>query len=128
VTPRSIHQVHHHDSSTYHRPVHADRRHLQYIIAQTELCLLNSTIIEEEETSYVLLSLIMCYMLSLMICCIVMILLDNMLQCLISIVMINLSSTCDYIVVWICNSLVMFMSYFSIKLKLKMLLFPARSL
>jgi hypothetical protein len=48
-------------------------------------------------------------MLSLMIC-IDMILLDNLLQCLIYIIMIDLFSSCDCTVVLICKSLVMFMS------------------
>jgi hypothetical protein len=54
-----------------------------------------------------------------------MILLDNSLQYLICIVMIDLSSTCDSIVVLIYKSLVMFMTYFCIKIKLKALLFLA---
>jgi hypothetical protein len=49
--------------------------------------------------------------------------LDNMLQCLICIVLIDLSITYDSIVVFICKSLVMFMSYFWIKTKLKVILF-----
>jgi hypothetical protein len=54
---------------------------------------------------------------------IVVIMLDNMLQCLICIVLIDLSITYDSIVVFICKSLVMFMSYFWIKTKLKVILF-----
>jgi hypothetical protein len=56
--------------------------------------------------------------------CISIILLDNLLQCLICIFLINLSSTYDYIVVFICKSLVMLMSYFWIKIKLKVILYP----
>jgi hypothetical protein len=61
------------------------------------------------------------YILSMMIC-IYMIMLDNLLQCLICIVRIDLSSTCDCISIFICKSLVVFMSYFWIKIKLKVLL------
>jgi hypothetical protein len=55
--------------------------------------------------------------------CVGMIMLD-LLQCLICIVVIDLSNTFDSIVILICNSLVMFMIYFWIKIKLKVLLFP----
>jgi hypothetical protein len=48
----------------------------------------------------------------------------DLLQCLICIVVIDLSNTFDSIVILICNSLVMFMIYFWIKIKLKVLLFP----
>jgi hypothetical protein len=64
----------------------------------------------------------MSYMLNLVIC-IGMILLD-LLQCSIYIVVIDLSSTYDSTTVLICNSLFMFMIYFLIKIKLKVLLFP----
>jgi hypothetical protein len=49
---------------------------------------------------------------------------DNLLQCLIYFVMIDLSSTCDCTIVLICKSLVIFKSYYWIKIKLKVLLFP----
>jgi hypothetical protein len=64
----------------------------------------------------------MSYMLNLVIC-IGMILLD-LLQCSIYIVVIDLSSTYDSTTILICNSLFMFMIYFLIKIKLKVLLFP----
>jgi hypothetical protein len=60
------------------RQVYAGHHRLQRAIIQTEWRLFNSIIIEEEEPSYILFSLIMSYMLSLVIC-IGMILLDNML-------------------------------------------------
>jgi hypothetical protein len=53
-----------------------------------------------------------------------MILLDNLLQCFLFIAVIDLSTTCESTIVLICNSLVMFMSYFWIKIKLKLLIFP----
>jgi hypothetical protein len=52
-----------------------------------------------------------------------MILLDNLLQCLLFIAMINLSRTYDSIATLMCTTLVMFMIYSSIKIKLKVLLF-----
>jgi hypothetical protein len=64
----------------------------------------------------------MSFILNMMIC-VGMIMLD-LLQCLICIVVIDLSNTFDSIVILICNSLVMFMIYFWIKIKLKVLLFP----
>jgi hypothetical protein len=39
------------------------------------------------------------------------ILLDNLLQCLLFIVVINLFRTCDSIAIFICNALVIFMIY-----------------
>jgi hypothetical protein len=53
----------------------------------------------------------MSYILS-MLLCVGMILLDNMLQCLLFIVVIDLSRTCDSADVLICNSLFRFMSYY----------------
>jgi hypothetical protein len=99
-----------------------DCRHLQCVIVQTEWHLHNSTVVKEEEASYIVFSLIMSYMLNLVIC-IGMILLD-LLQCSIYIVVIDLSSTYDSTTILICNSLFMFMIYFLIKIKLKVLLFP----
>ena len=64
----------------------------------------------------------MSYILSMLIC-IDMILLDNLLQCFLFIAVIDLSRTCDGTTVLICNSLVMFMSYFWIKIKLKVLIY-----
>jgi hypothetical protein len=53
-----------------------------------------------------------------------MILLDNLLQCLLSIAMIDLSRTYGSTASLICNTLVKFMIYPWIKIKLKMLIFP----
>jgi hypothetical protein len=52
-----------------------------------------------------------------------MILLDNLLQCLMFITMIDLCRTCDSTFTLICNTLIMFMIYLCIKIKLKVLLF-----
>jgi hypothetical protein len=64
----------------------------------------------------------MSYLLDMLIC-VVMILLDNLLQCLMFIAMIELSRTCDSTSTLICNTLIMFMIYLCIKIKLKVLLF-----
>jgi hypothetical protein len=98
----------------------ANRHGLQCVVV-TEWRLHNSTIVKDEKTPYVLFSLITYYMLNLVIC-IVMILLD-LLQCLICIILIHLSTTYDSTIVLICNLLFMFMIYFWIKIKLKVLLF-----
>jgi hypothetical protein len=58
--------------------------------------------------------------------CIDMIVLDDLLQCLICIVMIDLSSTCDCTAILICKLLDMFMSYFWIKLKTKSVIISNR--
>jgi hypothetical protein len=104
------------------RRASADHRCMQCVIAYTKWHLDNPTVVKENEASYIIFSQIMPYILSMMIC-IDMILLDNLLQYLICIIMIDLSSTRDCTSVLICKSLVMFMSYFWIKIKLKMLLF-----
>jgi hypothetical protein len=54
-----------------------------------------------------------------------MILLGNLLQCLLFIVVIDLSRTCDGTAILICNALVMFMIYPWIKIKLKVIIFPS---
>jgi hypothetical protein len=72
---------------------------------------------------YDLSSQIMSYLLHVLIC-VAMILLDNLLQCLLFITMIDLSRTYDSIATLICNALVMFMIYYWIKIKLKVLIYP----
>jgi hypothetical protein len=59
-----------------------------------------------------------------MLICVCMILLDNMLQCLLFIVMIDISRTCDTAASLICYALVIFIIYPWIKIKLKVLIFP----
>jgi hypothetical protein len=73
----------------------------------------------------VLNSRIMSYILNILIC-VGMILLDNLLQCFMFIDVIDLSRTCENTIILICNSLVMFMSFFN-KIKLKVLIFPTVS-
>jgi hypothetical protein len=58
-----------------------------------------------------------------MLICVDMILLDNLLQCLLFIVMIDLSITCDSTAILIYNALVIFVIYPWIKIKLKVLIF-----
>jgi hypothetical protein len=53
-----------------------------------------------------------------------MILLDSLLQYFLFIIVIDLSSTFDSIIVLICNLLFMFMTYFWIKINIKVLIFP----
>jgi hypothetical protein len=55
--------------------------------------------------------------------CVGMILLDNLLQCLLFIDVIDLSRSSCSTATLICNALVMFMIYFWIKIKLKVLIF-----
>jgi hypothetical protein len=55
--------------------------------------------------------------------CVDMILLDSLLQCFMFIIVIHLSSIFDIVVVSICNLLFMFIIYFWIKIKLKVLIF-----
>jgi hypothetical protein len=96
--------------------LHQADRHLHLIIVRfllSKLCPVSSL----EIMSYILDMLIN----------VGMILLDNLLQCLLFIVMINLFRTCDSIASLICNALVMFMIYPWIKIKLKVLIFPANS-
>jgi hypothetical protein len=53
-----------------------------------------------------------------------MISIDNLLQCLLLIIMIGLSKTCDIFATLICNALIMFVIYSWIKIKLKVLIYP----
>jgi hypothetical protein len=64
----------------------------------------------------------MSYILNILIC-VGIILLDNLLQYLLFITMIDLSRTCCSTTSLICNVLLMFMIYFWIKIKLKVLIF-----
>jgi hypothetical protein len=58
-----------------------------------------------------------------MLICICIILLDNLVQCLLFIVMIDLYRICDSTASLFCNALVMFMIYPCIKIKLKVPIF-----
>ena len=80
-------------------------------------------VIKEPQVTYGFSPQIMSYILSILIC-IGMILLDNLLKYFLFIAMTDLSRTCDSTAVLICNLLVMFMSYFWIKIKLKVLIYP----
>jgi hypothetical protein len=87
-----------------------DRHRLQRAIIQIERHLLNCIVVKEEATPYVIFFQIMYFILSMTIY--VGIILLDMLQCLICIVRIHLSSTCDRTTVLICKSLVLSMSYY----------------
>jgi hypothetical protein len=65
----------------------------------------------------------MSYILNMLVC-VGMILLDNLLQYLLFIIVIDLSTTFDSIFVSIYNLLFIFMIYFWIKIELKVLIFP----
>jgi hypothetical protein len=67
-------------------------------------------VIKEPQVTYSFSSQIMSYILDMLIY-IGMILLNNLLQCLVLIVVIDLSRTCDNSAILICNALVMFMIY-----------------
>jgi hypothetical protein len=67
-------------------------------------------IVKELQVTYNFFSQFMSYILNMLVC-VCIILLDNLLQCLLFIVMIDLSRTCDSTVILICNALVMFMIY-----------------
>jgi hypothetical protein len=58
-----------------------------------------------------------------MLICVGIILLDNLLQYLMFIAMIDLSRTCNIATSLICYALVMFIIYYWIKIKLKMLIY-----
>jgi hypothetical protein len=121
MSARSLLQVHHHDSSTsfvlceephgIYRKLHQSARGLQ-----------ESTTINED--TYVLNSRIMSNLLNILIC-VGMILLNSLMQYFMFIVVINLSSTYDTTVVSIYDLLFMFIIYFWIKIKLKVLIFPS---
>jgi hypothetical protein len=49
---------------------------------------------------------------------------EHFIVAILLIAMVDLSIICDSIIVLMCNSLVMFMSYFCIKIKLKVLIHP----
>jgi hypothetical protein len=79
-----------------------------------------------EEATYIRNSRIISYILNMLIC-VGLILLDNLLQYFMFIVVMDLLRNCGNTIVLICNLLVMFMSYFWIKIKVKMLIFPTLS-
>jgi hypothetical protein len=80
-------------------------------------------VVKEPNVMYGFSDKIMSYILNMFIC-VGMILLDNLLQCLLFIAMIDLSSACDNTTSLIWYALVMFIIYFLIKIKLKVLIYP----
>jgi hypothetical protein len=79
-----------------------------------------------EEATYIRNSRIISYILNILIY-VGLILLDNLLQYVMFIVVMDLLRNCGNTIVLICNLLVMFMSYFWIKIKVKMLILPTLS-
>jgi hypothetical protein len=104
------------------RRTRADDRRLQHEFCQVEHRFHPIIIVKEPQVTYDISSQIMSYILNILIY-VCMILIDNLLQCLLFIVVIDLYRTCDDTIILICNSLVMFMIYPSIKIKLKVLIF-----
>jgi hypothetical protein len=109
-----------------HLPLHrtcVESHRLQRELHQTERHLCPIVVVKEPQVTYSFSSQIMSYILNKLIY-VDIILLDNMLQCLLFIAVIDLSSTCDSIAILIYNALVIFMIYPCIKIKLKVLIFP----
>jgi hypothetical protein len=92
------------------RRTRAEGRHLQCELRQVEHHPHSIVITKEPQVTYDFSSQIMSYILSMLIC-IGIILLDNLLQCLLFIIVVDLSRTCDSTVILIYNALVMFMIY-----------------
>jgi hypothetical protein len=104
--------------------MHAEGHHLQCELHQANRRRLHPiVVIMEPQVTYSFFSQIMSYILNMLIC-ICMILLDNLFQCLMFIVVIDLYRTCDSTAILVCNALVMFVIYPWIKIKLKVLVFP----
>jgi hypothetical protein len=98
-------------------------RRLQHVLRQVDRRLHPIAVVKEPQVTYGFFSQIMSYTFNMLIC-VGMILLDNLLQYLLSIAMIDLSRTCGSTGSLICNALVKFMIYPWIKIKLKVLIFP----
>jgi hypothetical protein len=95
---------------------------LQHKLRQANRRLHLVIIVKEPQVTYGSCSQIMSYIFNMLIC-VVMILLDNLLQYLLFIAMIDLSRTRGTAASLICYALVMFMIYPWIKIKLKVLIF-----
>jgi hypothetical protein len=111
--------------TTVRLPLHrscVEGRRLQRELRQADHRLHPVVIIKEPQVTYDSCSEIMSYIFNILIC-VGMILLDNLLQCLLFIVMIDLFRTCGTATSLICYILVMFMIYSWIKIKLKVLIY-----
>jgi hypothetical protein len=100
----------------------AERRRLQRELRQADRRLHSIVIVKEPHVTYGSCSQIMSYIFNMLIC-VGIILLDNLLQYLMFIAMIDLSRTCNIATSLICYALVMFIIYYWIKIKLKMLIY-----
>jgi hypothetical protein len=100
------------------RRLRAEGHRLQRELRQADHRLHLVVIVKEPQVTYGFYSQIMYYIFNMLIC-VDMLLLDNLLQCLMFIVMIDLSRTCGTVASLICYALVMFMIYHWIKIKLK---------
>jgi hypothetical protein len=109
---------------TAHLPLHRSctvSHHINRTLRQSTRSLQKSTTVKED--IYALNSQIMSYILNILIY-VCMILLDTLLQCFLFIVVIDLSSIFYSTLVLIFNLLFIFVIYFWIKIKLKVLIFP----
>jgi hypothetical protein len=97
-------------------------RRVQRELHQADRRLHPVVIIKKPQVTYDSCSQIMSYIFNMLIC-VVMILLDNLLQCFLFIAMIDLSRTCGTDTSLICYVLVMFIIYSWIKIKLKVLIY-----
>jgi hypothetical protein len=95
---------------------------LQRELRQADRRLHQIIVVKEPQVMYGFSSQIISYILNMLIR-VDMILLDNLLQCLLFIAMIDLSITCDSTASLIYNTLLMFLIYSWIKIKLKVLIF-----
>jgi hypothetical protein len=100
----------------------AEGRRLQRKLRQADRRLHPIIIVKESQVTYGSCSQIMSYIFN-MLRCVVVILLDNMLQYFLFVAMIVLSRTCDTAISLICYVLVMFMIYSRIRIKLKMIIY-----
>jgi hypothetical protein len=100
----------------------AEGRRLQRELRQADRRFHPIIIVKESQVTHGSCSQIMSYIFN-MLRCVVVILLDNMLQYFLFAAMIVLSRTCDTAISLICYVLVMFMIYSGIRIKLKMIIY-----
>jgi hypothetical protein len=104
----------------------AKDHHLQRELRQADYRLHPTIVVKESQVTYGSYSQIMSFIFKMWIYASI-ILLDNLLRYLMFIAVIDLFRTCDSIANLIYNALVMFMIYYWIKIKLKVLIYPTSS-
>jgi hypothetical protein len=113
--------------TTTHLPLHrscVEGHHLQCELHHADRRIHLILIVREPQVTYGSCSQIISYIFNMLIF-VDIILLDNLLQCLLFIAMIDLSRIYDTATSLICYTLVIFIIYSSIKIKLKVLIFPS---